>query len=117
MSVTRETCQFPIGPCGPLEQSPPGDSSRHALTAPLSSILDFGENAAVGVGAEQSGKVVKLRSVEWKDGSVTLNVLRQRSRGTTIVYVHLHAHHCSIAVTCRQGALAKDTKANESLCT
>ena len=45
MSATRDTSHFPIGPCGPLEQSPLGDSLRHALTARLSSALDSGENA------------------------------------------------------------------------
>ena len=70
MSVTPETSHSPIGPCGPLEQSPSVDRSRHALTAPLSSSCDSGENAATGVWAEQSGKVVKLGGVERKDGNV-----------------------------------------------
>ena len=46
MSVTPETSHSPIGPCGPLEQSPSGESSIQELTAPLSSLLEFGENAA-----------------------------------------------------------------------
>ena len=47
MSVMLDTSHSPIGPCGLLEQSPSGDISRHALTAPLISVLDCGENAAV----------------------------------------------------------------------
>ena len=47
------TSQSSIGPYATLEQSPAGDSSRHALTAPLSLVLDDGENAA---GRGQSGK-------------------------------------------------------------
>ena len=37
----------PIGPCGPAEQFPTGDSPTHAPTAALSSFLDWGANAAV----------------------------------------------------------------------
>ena len=48
MSATPEMSHSTIGPCEPLEQSPSGDSSIHALTASLSSVLEFGENAAVG---------------------------------------------------------------------
>ena len=68
------------------------DRSRHALTAPLSSSCDCGENAATGVWAEQSGKVVKLGGVERKDGSVhkgqRLHLVRQGSRGAAIGCVH-----------------------------
>ena len=42
MSYT--TFHSPISPCGPLEQSPTGDSLRHGSTAPLRSPFDFGEN-------------------------------------------------------------------------
>ena len=48
MSVTLDTFHSRIGPCVPLEQSPVGDTSRHASTALLSSALDFGENASAG---------------------------------------------------------------------
>ena len=41
MSVTPETSQDPMGPCGPLEQSA-GDSFRHSLMAALSSSFDSG---------------------------------------------------------------------------
>ena len=46
ISVTAETSQDPIGPCGPLEQSA-GDSWRHSLMAALSSASDFGEYPVV----------------------------------------------------------------------
>ena len=46
MSVTRDTSHSPIGPCGPWEQPPLGDSSRHAFTAMLSSVLDCGAKAS-----------------------------------------------------------------------
>ena len=49
MSATSDTSQSPIGPCGPSEQSPFGDSLRHASTALLSSALDCGENTGVVV--------------------------------------------------------------------
>ena len=45
MSVTRDTSHSPIGPCGPLGQSPFGDKFRHVRTALLSSALDCGEKA------------------------------------------------------------------------
>ena len=50
MPMTLDTSHSAIDPCGPLEQSPSGDSSRHALTASLSSSLDCGENATEGWG-------------------------------------------------------------------
>ena len=49
MSVTAETSQDPIGPCGPLEQSV--DSLRHSTMAAWScdlTDLDFGAHAVVG---------------------------------------------------------------------
>ena len=55
----RDTSHSPIGPCGPLEQSPFGDNFRHALTALLSSGLVSGENAGVGWGG---GKTLGLSS-------------------------------------------------------
>ena len=47
ISVTAETSQDPIGPCGPVKQSV-GDSSRHSLMVALSSALDFGAYPVVG---------------------------------------------------------------------
>ena len=47
MSITAETSQDPIGPCGLLEQSV-GDSFRHSTMAALSSVLDFGAHPVVG---------------------------------------------------------------------
>merc|ERR1712159_811343 len=47
ISVTRNTSHSPIGPCGPLGQSPFGQSFRCASTARLSSALDRGENTGV----------------------------------------------------------------------
>ena len=52
MSVTRDTSHSPMGPCGPVEQSPSGDSFRHSRTALLSSNLDSGENTGAGVVVE-----------------------------------------------------------------
>ena len=46
MSVTADTSHDAIGPCEPLEQSPTGDRSMHALIASLSSVLFWGANAA-----------------------------------------------------------------------
>ena len=46
ISVTADTSQDPIGPCGPLEQSV-GDSFRHSTTAAWRSALDFGAHAPV----------------------------------------------------------------------
>ena len=40
ISVTAETSQDPIGPCGPVEQSV--DSSAHSQMAVWSSALEFG---------------------------------------------------------------------------
>ena len=48
MSVTRDTSQVPMGPCGLVKHLPFADSLRHASTAPLSCTLDSGENAGVG---------------------------------------------------------------------
>ena len=50
ISVTLDTSHSPIGPCGPLEQSPFGNSLMHASTALLSCVLDRGKNAGSGVG-------------------------------------------------------------------
>ena len=46
LSVTAETSQDPIDPCGPLEQSV--DSLTHSTMASWSSDLDFGAHAVVG---------------------------------------------------------------------
>ena len=46
MSVTVDTSQDPIGPCGPLEQS--ADSFRHSTMAAWSSALDLGAHPVVG---------------------------------------------------------------------
>ena len=48
ISVTPDTFQSPIGPCGPREQSL--DNIRQVVTTVLSSALDFGEN--VGLSAQ-----------------------------------------------------------------
>ena len=45
MSVTPDTFQDPIGPCGPSEQSV--DSSRHSAMAAWSSALDCGAHPVV----------------------------------------------------------------------
>merc|ERR1719174_3373599 len=39
MMVTPDTSHSPMGPCGPLGQSPFGDTCRHAVTARLSDDL------------------------------------------------------------------------------
>ena len=46
MSVTADTSQSPIDPCGLSEQFPIGDVLIHSLTASRSSSLDSGLNAA-----------------------------------------------------------------------
>ena len=46
MSVTWDTSQVPIGPFGPFEHAPIGDSVKHAVTALLNSVLDCGANVA-----------------------------------------------------------------------
>merc|ERR1719201_653007 len=43
MLVTWDTSHTPIGPCGPVEQSPTGDRLRHALTAAMRCSLWRGE--------------------------------------------------------------------------
>ena len=99
-----ETSHSPIGPCGPLEQSPSGDRWRHALTAPLSAILDCGENAA-GVEGWQREDQPPCR-------------LRQGLCDAAIANAHLRTHHCQNSEECRQGALgtgSKDTKVKESV--
>ena len=48
MLLILDTSHSPINLCGLLWQSPLGDNVRHALTAPLISGLDCGENAGVG---------------------------------------------------------------------
>ena len=48
--VTLDTSHSPIGPCGPLEQSPSGDNFRHVSTALLSCTLDCGTNAGLDCG-------------------------------------------------------------------
>ena len=58
ISVTDDTSQFPIGPCGLLEQSPGGDCLRHAPMALLSCTLDCGTNAGFAGGAEQWDSVL-----------------------------------------------------------
>ena len=50
MSCTRDTSHSPIGPYGPVEQSPFGDTSRHERTARSTSSLDWGENADLVAG-------------------------------------------------------------------
>merc|ERR1719353_1267436 len=48
VSVTAETSQDPIGPCGPLEQSV-GDSFRHSIMAAWSLSLDVGAHTVTVV--------------------------------------------------------------------
>ena len=55
MLLTLDTSHSPIGPCGPVEQSPFGDNFRHASMALLSSDFDCGEKTAVGRGLLSSG--------------------------------------------------------------
>ena len=42
-----DTSQSPICPCGPPEQSPFGENSRHVRTASLSTMVFFGANAGM----------------------------------------------------------------------
>ena len=71
MSVTLDTSHPAIDSCGQPEQSPFGESLRYESTAPLSSVLDCGENAEVIVRAvydiepdEPANKTVFL-AFEW----------------------------------------------------
>ena len=48
MSVIVDTFHSPIGPCVSSEQSPFGDSCRHAPTAVLSTAFDAAKNTGVG---------------------------------------------------------------------
>ena len=50
MSVTPDTSHAPIGPVGPMSQSPTGDSAMHVLNAVFSSALLRGLNAVISVG-------------------------------------------------------------------
>ena len=71
MSVTLDTSNSLIGPCGPLEQSPFGDSLMHASTALLSCTFDCGKNAGGGQtalggrfnrGGQQKGHIVGVKA-------------------------------------------------------
>ena len=59
MLLMLDTSQSLIGPCGPLEQWPSGDNSRHASMALLSSGVDCGEKPGVrpGCGLRQAQTV------------------------------------------------------------
>ena len=113
ISVTLLTSHSPIGPCGPLEQSLSSwDSPRHASTAPLSSVLDCGENAVVGWGriVGPSCKVDRDRTEGWQREVQRLQRIWQ--------VVHLRAHHYKNSATRRQGTLgtrSKDANINESV--
>ena len=63
--VMRDTSHSPIGPCGPLGQSPFGDNLRHASTALLSLGLECGENAGGGTGWD-TGEIVGLSFKFWE---------------------------------------------------
>ena len=54
MLVTADTSHDPIGPFGPAEQLPTGDSLMHAPTAPWSSVLLRGANAVATPTAKTS---------------------------------------------------------------
>ena len=76
MSVMRDTSHSAIGPSGPLEQSPFGDTWRHVSTALLSSALECGENARNG----RQGRKERFKTlgyIERKRGSVTVNALNE----------------------------------------
>ena len=123
MSVTPETDHSLIGPCGPLEHSPTPDSFRHAVTAPLSSALVCGENAARdwGRAAEQSCEVGRGRTKGWQRPGQCLHRIAGRQGSCDSIWliwgVRLHAHHCKNSETCRHEALGKgeDTKVTESV--
>ena len=96
MSVTRDTSHSPIGPCGPSEQSPLGDTLRHALRALSSSALEGGENA--GDGWQNSrAQFKKMRKLDSKQGSVSLKVcikLGKVSCDVTIGGCAFVLYHC-----------------------
>ena len=53
MSLTRDTSHAAIGPCGPPEHWPFGDSLRQPSMALLSCTLDCGANAVKGTCAAE----------------------------------------------------------------
>ena len=55
MSVTADTSHDPMGPCGPVEQSPNGDNLMHAAIVSCSSVLFWGANAAVTAATKAFG--------------------------------------------------------------
>ena len=63
MSLTRDTSHSSIGPCGPFEHSPFGDSLMHASTALFSCTLDCGENT--GFYLEGGGQHRAVRKYVW----------------------------------------------------
>ena len=93
MSVTRETFHSPISPCGLFGQLPSGDSSRHALTTPLSSVLDCGKKAELGWDTA-IGRVVKFGGVERKDDSVRLNICMVLARNWDL-HLQLRLYICA----------------------
>ena len=58
MSVTAETSQNPIGPCGPLEHLL--DTFRHSTMANRRSALNFGGHAVVGYYCRGVGVMVRV---------------------------------------------------------
>ena len=107
ISVTFDTYHCPIGPRGPLEQSPLGASLRHALTALLSSALDRGKYAgacvcvcvcADGTVCVGGDGVVGLSSKQVERICHSAKSRRDRFRvsdgqGEIGMYMHLLTHH------------------------
>ena len=95
ISVTSDTSHSAIGPCGPSEQSPSGDISRHSSTASLSSSLE--ENAAV------VWRVVKLGEVERKVDSVRVNVYSVLGRNWECKFARSPLQECGNMPTTSTG--------------
>ena len=66
---TLDTFHSPIGPCGPSEQSPSGDNSRHASTAILSSDFDCGEKSVFVSMVRVGVDVRMIRNIDPADPS------------------------------------------------
>ena len=99
MSVTADTSQDPIGPCGPLEQS--GDSFRHSAMAAWSSALALRAPAAVGRYYSGYKVVVMVRVRMMVSISIRFRLgIPIMSKGpslitlvrVTVSYTHTHAH-------------------------
>ena len=69
MSATLDTSHSPTNPCPLSEQSPLGDSLRHALTALFSFALDCGENTNWPAQNFIKAETRRAKMMTWQCGS------------------------------------------------